>query len=183
MKVDLLIVFLIMLAISTNFLSFTLGTEVRMKSRVLGPTIAFGVVQFLMFMIGWGLINLIAPLLESSTHVIFQVIVLFLGIKRIFRFFTVKTEARAFQLVHIVDAITLSIAVAVDALIIGLGMGAIDIHFGRAIGLLVPLTILMSLIGIGFRRKNQSKDNGRSWELISGLILLALGVYFLTTIL
>ena len=171
-----------MLALSTNFLSFTMGTEVKMKSRVLGPTIAFGIVQFLMFMIGWGLINLIAPLLESSTHVIYQVIILFLGIKRLFRYFTVKAEARAFQLVHVVDAVTLAIAVAVDALIIGLGMGAVDIDFGRAVSLLVPLTILMSLIGMGVQRKNQNTNNGRSWELVSGLVLLAIGVYLLTTI-
>ena len=153
-----------------------------MKSRVLGPTLIFGIVQIVMFMTGWGLARLISPLLDEFTFVVYQAIILFIGVKRIFRFFTIKSENRYYQIVHVADAVMLAVAVAVDALIIGLGFGALDITFSKSIGFLFPLTLLMALIGIVSKRKWGSKYNGRIVELSSGLLMLALGIFILITI-
>lgn len=179
---DNITIFLILMVLSANFLSFTLGVEIRMKSRVLGPTLTFGIVQIVLFMTGWGLARLISPLLEEYTFVVYQAIILFVGVKRIFRFATIKSENRYYQIVHVADSVMLGVAVAVDALIIGLGFGALDIGFSKSIGLLFPLTLLMALIGIGIRRKRGSRFNGRFVELGSGLLMLALGIFILITI-
>jgi len=174
--VENLTIFLILLVLSSNFLTFTLGAEIRMKSRLLGPTITFGIFQLIMFMTGWGLARLIAPLLEQSIFVVYQAIILFIGAKRIFRSITIKSQNRYYEIVHVVDAVMLSVAVGVDALIIGLGYGAVEIDFGKSIGFLFPLTLLMALTGIGIKRKWGDKNNGRFVELASGIIMLLLGI-------
>lgn len=174
--------FLVLFVLSGNFLAFTLGTDVKMKSRVLGPTLTFGILQLFMFMIGWGIARLLAPLMETMTIGAFHAIVLFIGIKRIFRFFTVKKESRNFQIVHVFDAISLAIAVGVDALIMGLGFGIAHIPYGRPLIFLFLLTVLMALIGIGYRRKYESNNNGKNVELVSGVFMLAIGVLLMINI-
>jgi len=177
-----LTIFLVLLFLSTNFLIFTLGADIRMKSRLLGPTITFGILQLIMFMTGWGLARLISPLLEQSTFVVYQAIILFIGAKRVFKSITIKAQNRSYEIVHVLDAVMLSVAVGVDALIIGLGFGAVDIGFGKSIGFLFPLTLLMALTGTGIKRRRNVKNNGRFTEMASGLFMLALGIFILVTI-
>lgn len=175
-------IFILLLVLSSNFLVFTLGADIRMKSRLLGPTITFGILQLVMFMSGWGLARLIAPLLDQSTFVVYQAIILFIGAKRIFRSITIKSQNRYYEIVHVVDAVMLSVAVGVDTLIMGLGFGAVEIGFGKSIGLLFPLTLLMALTGIGIKRQWDDKNNGRFVELTSGIIMFALGIIVMITI-
>ncbi|MDZ7776415.1 MAG: manganese efflux pump [Bacteroidales bacterium] len=110
---------------------------------------------------------------------IFHSIILFLGIKRTVRFFTVKRDARSFQLIHIFDVAGVATAVAIDAMIFGLGLGMVQEHPLNTLFLLAAITLVMGVFGVAVKRKMSVKDNGALVELLSGVILVVISIYIL----
>lgn len=170
-----------MLLLSVNFLTLSLGAEFRLKSKIIGAASVFVIVQLLLFMIGWGLARLLLPMLAGHETLLLHSILLFTGLKRIVRAFTVKKQARNFQLVHIFDVMGVSTAVATDAMIFGLAFGMITPNPVNLIFILAALTFFMGVTGIYLRSKKLRTNTGMASELLSGLFILVINIFILFT--
>ncbi len=170
-----------MLLLSVNFLTLSLGAEFHLKSKVIGAASVFVIVQILLFMIGWGLARLLLPMLTGHETLLLHSILLFTGLKRIVRAFTVKKQARNFQLVHIFDVMGVSAAVATDAMIFGLAFGMMTSNPVNLIFILAALTFFMGVTGIYLRHKKERAGAGRAAEFLSGLFILAINIFILIT--
>lgn len=170
-----ILIYGIILTLSTNFLTFALGTEIRIKNKITVPLITFGLIQFLLFYVGWGLGSIIENMIPPYYQFVTAAIVMFIGVKRILKYFTVKENARKFRIDHIFDAVGLSVAVAIDALILGLGLSLkYSQSFVMAIFLFV-MTLLFGLMGIIVHQRKGCSNRGRIVELVSGIVLFVLG--------
>lgn len=170
-----------MFLLSVNFLTLSLGAEFRLKSKIIGAASVFVIVQLILFMIGWGLARLLLPMLTGHETLLLHSILLFTGLKRIVRAFTVKKQARNFQLVHIFDVMGVSAAVATDAMIFGLAFGMITASPVNLIFILAALTFFMGITGIYLRSKKARTNTGMVSEFLSGLFILIINIFILLT--
>lgn len=168
--------FLLALGISTNFFTFAQNSELQPKDRVLAPVITFVLMQIILFIIGWGLAQLLGGLVEGNEQVLYTALLVVIGLKRIVRFFTVKKEARGFVIREMFSLAGLSLAVAIDSLIFGLGFGLAASGAGYMILLLVLATLFSGLAGIFLKQRN-TKSYGATAELISGFLILTVAIF------
>jgi putative Mn2+ efflux pump MntP len=167
--------FVLALSISINFFTFAQSTEFKLKGRALAPVITFMLMQIILFVIGWGLAQLLAGLVEGNEQTLYTALLAVIGLKRLLRYFTTKKEARSFVVREMFSLAGLSLAVAIDSLIFGLGFGLAMSGAGYMVLLLILATLFTSLAGILLKQRN-SKSYGAIAELISGFLILAVAI-------
>ena len=170
-----LINFVLALGISMNFFTFAQNSEMQLKGRTLAPVITFVLMQIILFVIGWGLAQLLGGLVEGNEQILYTALLAVIGLKRIVRFFSAKKEAQSFVIREMFSLAGLSLAVAIDSLIFGLGFGLAASGAGYMILLLILATLFTGLAGIFMKQRNP-KSYGPLAELISGFLILALAI-------
>lgn len=168
--------FIITFLLASNFLGFTLSTNILLKNKIIEPVITFTLINAGMFALGWGLSYLIKPTLGSFDTMIFPVILFFVGVKILFRAFTVTDANRVNEIVHIVEAVGFAFAMGVNSMIIGLGLGFVSDYLFLSLGLIEVNTLVLSALGIVVRMKKGCALGGKPIEIISGVSFLVLGI-------
>ena len=151
-----------------------LGTK-RAKFRI---SFHFGLFQFIMPVVGWAIGTQLEPFIASFGHWIAAGLLSFVAVRMI-RSAThsphdrgVRDPSRGWSLV------TLSTATSIDALIVGLGLAALQISVwypGVIIGLVtMALSILAMLVG-----ERAGKKLGRRGQTVGGIVLLLVALKIL----
>lgn len=169
---------LLALTVSVNFFTFSQDADFNLKGSVLTPVITFVILQLVLFVVGWGLAQLLGGLLEGNENTIYPALLAVIGLKRVARVFTTKKEARSFVVRNMFFLAGLSLAVAIDSLIFGLGFGLAGNGTGYMMLMLILTTLFTGLAGIFIKQRN-TKSFGRAGELMSGLLILAMAIFIL----
>jgi len=72
----------------------------------------------------------------------------------------------------------LAVATSIDALVVGVSFGTLDVHIVTASAMIGILTFLVSMIGILFGKKT-GRTFGHSMEIAGGVILILIGLKIL----
>jgi putative Mn2+ efflux pump MntP len=137
----------------------------------------FGLFQFIMPVIGWLLGATIQPLIRAYTDWIAFVLLVSVGIHMIY------TSVRG-ETYHSNDPsrgwtmVLLSVAVSVDALVVGISLGVLGIFVWYPAILIGVVTGVLSLIGLRVGRILGRKF-GKPVEIIGGLVLIGIGLRIL----
>jgi putative Mn2+ efflux pump MntP len=137
----------------------------------------FGLFQFIMPVIGWLLGTTIQPLIRAYTDWIAFILLVSVGIHMIYTSAQSETNrsndpSRGWTMV------LLSVAVSVDALVVGISLGVLGIFVWYPAILIGVVTGVLSLIGLRVGRILGRKF-GKPVEIIGGLVLIGIGVRIL----
>lgn len=137
----------------------------------------FGLFQFMMPIIGWLVGNTMFGYLEALDHWIAFGLLTAIGGKMIWESFQeiqeyTKDITRGWTLIG------LSLATSIDALAIGLTLSAIQVRIWYPSVVIGVVALLFSVAGIYLGHKT-GKLLGKNFELLGGVILIAIGIRIL----
>ena len=137
----------------------------------------FGLFQFMMPIIGWLVGNTMFGYLEAIDHWIAFGLLTAIGGKMIRESFQ-EIQAYTKDITRGWTLIGLSLATSIDALAIGLTLSAIQVRIWYPSVVIGVVALLFSVAGIFFGRKT-GKLLGKKFELLGGVILIAIGIKIL----
>ena len=137
----------------------------------------FGLFQFIMPVIGWLLGTTIQPFIRSYADWIAFGLLVAVGIHMIYTSVRGETN-RSHDPSRGWTMVLLSIAVSVDALVVGISLGVLGIFVWYPAILIGVVTGVLSLIGLRIGRI-VGKKFGKPVEIIGGLVLIGIGVRIL----
>ena len=132
---------------------------------------SFGVFQFLMPVLGWATGTTLEPLIESFDHWIAFVLLSIVGIRMIRASRNPGNETFATDPSRGMALVTLSTAVSIDALAVGLTLAMLKISIWTPSLIIGFVTALVTLIGILLGARLNAKL-GRTSELVGGIVLI-----------
>ena len=137
----------------------------------------FGLFQFMMPIIGWLVGNTMFGYLEAIDHWIAFGLLTAIGGKMIWESFQ-EIQAYTKDITRGWTLIGLSLATSIDALAIGLTLSAIQVRIWYPSVVIGVVALLFSVAGIYLGRKT-GKLLGKKFELLGGVILIAIGIRIL----
>jgi putative Mn2+ efflux pump MntP len=137
----------------------------------------FGLFQFIMPVIGWLLGTTIQPLIRGYADWIAFGLLVSVGVHMIYT--SMRGEMnRSHDPSRGWTMVLLSIAVSVDALVVGISLGVLGIFVWYPAIMIGVVTGVLSLIGLRIGRI-VGKKFGKPVEIIGGLVLIGIGVRIL----
>lgn len=171
-------VFLIALGLSVDGLAVSVSSGVCMRNARLFTAfklaLVMGLFHLIMPLIGWFAGTEFKPLIEAYDHWIAFGLLAFIGGKMLFEVFWGKDAGPGINLHNNMMIFGLSLATSIDALIVGVSFGLLDVP------VLVPIIIIgftmfiVSMMGCWLGCKIGSRFN-KGFEVFGGLILIGLG--------
>jgi len=137
----------------------------------------FGLFQFIMPVIGWLLGATIQPLVRSYTDWIAFVLLVSVGVHMLYTSLFGATN-RSTDPSRGWTMVLLSMAVSMDALVVGVSLGVLGIFVWYPAILIGVVTGVLSLIGLRIGRI-VGKKFGKPVEIIGGLVLIGIGLRIL----
>jgi len=137
----------------------------------------FGLFQFIMPVIGWLLGMTIEPLLHHYADWIAFVLLVSVGVHMIYTSLHSETN-RSADPSRGWTMVLLSIAVSMDALVVGVSLGVLGIFVWYPAILIGVVTGILSLIGLRIGRIVGRKF-GKPVEILGGLVLIGIGSWIL----
>ena len=137
----------------------------------------FGLFQFMMPIIGWLVGNTMFGYLEAIDHWIAFGLLTAIGGKMIWESFQ-EIQAYTKDITRGWTLIGLALATSIDALAIGLTLSAIQVRIWYPSVIIGVVALLFSVAGIYLGRKT-GKLLGKKFELLGGVILIAIGIKIL----
>lgn len=174
---------LLALAIGLCFDTFAVSVSSGLMKREITFTQAFriaiilGVFQGIMPAIGWFLGISIKGYIEEWDHWIAFVLLGALGIKMIVESLQ-KKEEREFDPLNTKVVVGMAIATSIDALIVGVGFGMLQVNLLLAIVVIGGVTFITSMVGILCGKKTGAHF-GEKVEKLGGVILILIGIKIL----
>jgi len=176
MQIPLLEILMISLGLGFDAFSVALasGAQGFTPRRIFRLAWHFGLFQFMMPLIGWGLGDLISKFIGEWGQWFVFILLVMIGIKMFWEGFKKAPEdmpdlSKGWRL------ITLSIGTSLDALAVGFGFGLLDAAIiipAAIIGLVcAAMTIVGLYLGVRLYRKL-----GRRAMILGGVILIAIGI-------
>ncbi|MFQ6047830.1 MAG: manganese efflux pump MntP family protein [Phycisphaerae bacterium] len=136
----------------------------------------FGLFQFLMPILGWLLGARLAWRVKGMENWVAFAILAAVGLHMLSGAWRSPVRHRSRDYSRGLTLIGLSVAVSIDALGAGVGMGILKLPLIRSAALIGLVAALMTLVGVGLSRKF-ADVLGRLAEGIGGLVLIGLAVY------
>lgn len=140
--------------------------------------IVFAVFQAIMPVLGWLLGVTFKDMIEQLDHWIAFSLLFIIGLKMIVEAIKVKPEDRKFNINNNYVLIMLALATTIDAFVVGISFGFLEVNILKAIIIIGIVTFLFSFGGICLGKLNRF-IKPRTAELIGGLVLIAIGVKIL----
>jgi len=140
----------------------------------------FGLFQFLMTVIGWGVGNAVENYLATLDHWCAFALLAFIGGKMIKEGFSASEGAVAQNPSKGITLISLSVATSVDALAVGISFGMLQVSIWYPAILIGMVSALLSLSGL-FLGNFLGKKFGKRMEVAGGVILVIIGVRIVWT--
>ena len=175
-------VFLIALGLSVDGLAVSVSSGVCMKKARITQTLklaAFmGFFHLLMPLIGWMAGKEFKPLIETFDHWVAFGLLVFIGGKMIYEVFFGKNENRGINLNNYMMVLGLSLATSIDALIVGVSFGLLEVPIIVPVLITGGIMFTVSVMGSWIGKKIGNRFN-KGFEISGGIILMGLGVKIL----
>ena len=134
--------------------------------------------QALMPVIGWLIGRKILHLIQSVDHWIAFGLLSILGIKMIWESLTKEESNKNFDPLNLYVLLGMSLATSIDACIVGISFGFLQINIILAVFKIGTVTFIISMLGILFGKKTGSRF-GKKMEIVGGIILIGIGTKIL----
>lgn len=142
------------------------------KAIIVG--VYFGVFQALMPVIGYFLGTTFESLVTKIDHWIAFILLVFIGANMIKETFGSECE-NCNDNVHFKTMIILAIATSIDALVIGITFGFLNVNLPLATAIIGIITLVVCVIGVKIGNKFGDKYQNKA-EIVGGIILILMGV-------
>ena len=179
---------LVLLSLSLAMDCFAISCVIGMlqpsldRRHVLRFSIAFGVFQGGMPLIGWLFgESLLGPLEKAGPYIAFAILA-FIGGKMLIESFKKKEDEQPEHLdvTRWKNVILLAVATSIDALAVGFSFAMIrDTHIARNVAVIGLTSFVISLLAYTFVRRLTNPKIGKYAETIGGVVLIAIGLKIL----
>lgn len=173
---------ILLIAIGLSMDSFAVSLAGGISCRKITSVVVLRTAMFLGFFqgafagLGWLLSHSFKHLIERYDHWIAFVLLLAIGGKMILESLKSKTEDKAFNIENYLVLLGLSVATSIDALIVGMGLGFLELPVLSSVLIIAIVTLLFSLGGFFLGCRNGFRLLGNRAEMLGGLILIGIGV-------
>ncbi|HKJ78957.1 MAG TPA: manganese efflux pump MntP family protein [Prolixibacteraceae bacterium] len=183
MTVSQLITYLLV-GIGLSFDSFAVSVSCGLMKReiqflratVIASSLAF--FQALFPVLGWAIGSTLKGLIESVDHWIAFGLLIFIGVKMIIEGVKPDGSLSNFNPFKLRVLISLSIATSIDALVVGLSYGVLDMPILFPVLVIGSVTFIASMLGMLFGKNIPAKRSHQSL-VIGGIILSGIGIKIL----
>lgn len=171
----------IMIGIGLSFDSFAVSVScglMKREIRFLQATVIAGSLAFfqaLFPLIGWFIGNTLHDLISTIDHWIAFGLLAVIGVKMIIEGLKPSSAIKNFNPFDLKVLIGLSIATSVDALVVGLSFGFLELQILFPVIIIAIVTFIASMLGILFGKNIPSKLSHQSL-IIGGVILTVIGI-------
>ena len=181
--IDILSIILIAVGLSMDCFAVALSGSVAMKSlsawKVIRTSLAFGVFQTLMPLIGWLAGQTMVSLISAYDHWIAFGLLGYVGGKMAWEAFHEEREEKEHtDITSGFTLLTLSVATSIDALAVGLSFAFIKAGIAEPSIIIGVVCFAITAAGFILGRK-LGEIFGRRAELIGGFVLIAIGIRIL----
>ena len=174
----------LLLGIGLSFDSFAVSVscglmkrEIRFKQAIIvASSLAFFQATFPVF--GWIIGEVLKDLIASIDHWIAFGLLSFIGIKMIFEGSKSNGALSSFNPFKLSVLIGLSVATSIDALVVGLSFGFLDLPILFPVIVIGAVTFIASMLGMLFGKKIPAKRSRQSL-ILGGIILISIGLKIL----
>ncbi|MFZ4740737.1 MAG: manganese efflux pump MntP family protein [Bacteroidales bacterium] len=174
---------LILIAIGLSMDSFAVSlTSGTLKcityKKGLRIALVFALFQAIMPLLGWLLGITFKDMIERIDHWIAFSLLFIIGLKMIIESIKVKPEERKFNINKNSVLIMLAIATTIDAFVVGISFGFLNVSILKAAIIIGIVTFIISYGGICLGKLNRF-IKPRTAELLGGLVLIIIGIKIL----
>ena len=180
MTISQLITF-ILIGIGLSFDSFAVSVSCGLMKREIRFKEAVFIASFLAFfqaafpVIGWLVGSTLKDLISSVDHWIAFGLLVFIGVKMIIEGIKKDGVLTNFNPFKLSVLIGLSVATSIDALVVGLSFGFLDLPILFPIIIIGIVTFIASMLGMLFG-KNIPTERSRQSLVLGGIILISIGI-------
>ncbi len=135
--------------------------------------------QALFPLIGWYFGTKINHLIMAFDHWIAFALLALIGLKMIYEGAKPKGVLKRYNPFELKVLIGLAVATSIDAFVVGLSFGFLDVHILFPVTIIGGVTFIAAMLGMLFGKKIPSKMSHKSL-ILGGIILLAIGTKVLT---
>lgn len=173
---------IILIAVGLSMDSFAVSLAVGMSYKnmprhaILRAIAFFGIFQAAFAAFGWLLSRSLKDMIAVFDHWIAFALLAAIGGKMIWAAIKNDPGERSFNISDYLILIGLSVATSIDALIVGMSMGFLDIPVFIFVAVIGIVTVLFSAGGFYLGIRNGFRFLGRNAGLIGGLILIGIGI-------
>lgn len=179
---SLLTIFLLAVGLGVDAFSVAIGIGASNNKKswtpILRLSLAFGLFQFVMPLIGWLAGSTVVDRIQSFDHWIAFALLVLVGGKMIREGFEKESDEQKTDQTRGWPLFLLSIATSIDALAVGFSFSLLktDLLFPAAI--IGVVCFVMTAVGMIFG-KGLARIFGRKVEILGGLVLIAIGMKIL----
>ncbi len=179
---ELLTIILIAIGLNFDSLAVSITTGLVVKDIKFRQAIRIALImaffQAMMPLLGWYLGSQIKELIKAYDHWLAFTLLFLIGAKMIYEAFKEEHERQDFNPLKLVVTIGMAIATSIDALIVGVSFGFIDMNITQAVIIIGCLTFLVAMVGMLLGKK-AGHFFGNKMEIVGGLILIGIGAKIL----
>lgn len=179
---SLLTIFLLSVALGVDAFSVAIGIGAGNNKKSWAPvwrlSLAFGIFQFAMPLIGWLAGSTVVELISGFDHWIAFALLAFVGGKMIREGFEKESDEEKADQTRGWPLLMLSIATSIDALAVGFSFSLLKAPILFPSVIIGIVCFSMTAVGMVFG-KVLAKIFGRKVEILGGLVLIAIGVKIL----
>ena len=139
----------------------------------------FAISQTLMFALGWLTATGITPLIKGLSQPLGIVLLLAMGFKIIITSFDPRKDPSIFNVSNIRILTILSIATSINAFLIGLAIGMMNIALLPVLYFVAGLSMILAVAGILTGKTIGKVRMSMQADIFSGSIIAILGIYYL----
>ncbi|MDO8567236.1 MAG: manganese efflux pump MntP family protein [Dehalococcoidales bacterium] len=179
---DFVTLFLIAVGLSADCFAVALSAGCSIKtpspSQVLRTSLAFGIFQTLMSLLGWLAGRVVLGLIANYDHWVAFGLLAFVGGRMLWGSFRPQKHQRQDDITRGVSLLILSVATSMDALAVGLSFALLAINIAIASSIIGVVALAVTATGFMVGRK-AGDLMGKRAETAGGIILIAIGLRIL----
>jgi manganese efflux pump family protein len=179
---DLLTVLLIAIGLGIDAFSVAIGIGAANSKKSWAPilrlSLAFGLFQFVMPLIGWLAGLTVVEIIAAFDHWIAFALLVLIGGKMIWEGFGKESDVQKADQTRGWPLLLLSIATSIDALAVGFSFSVLKTPVLLPSVIIGMVCFLMTAVGMIFG-KGLARIFGRKVEILGGLVLIGIGVKIL----
>ncbi len=174
---------IISLGLSADSLAISISGHLILKKinflKAVNISLFFAVFQAAFLILGYLLGMALKNMFNQISLLVAFSVISIIGIKMIIESAKLNSESRTFIVDKLSKLIGLSVAVSIDAFIVGITFPLIKVLIFKASLIIAVVTFLVSLIGIYVGNKYVCKYCDRKTKLVGGIILIFFGIKIL----
>lgn len=179
---SLLTIFLLAVGLGVDAFSVAIGIGASNNKKSWAPvfrlSLAFGLFQFVMPLIGWLAGSTVVDRIQSFDHWIAFALLVLVGGKMIREGFEKESDEQKTDQTRGWPLFLLSIATSIDALAVGFSFSLLKIDLLFPAAIIGVVCFMMTAVGMIFG-KGLARIFGRKVEILGGLVLIAIGMKIL----